>query len=363
VIRWRRSALAVSCALAFGAAAALAGVSRAQPPPGAEACHVSGTVTVTPKLACPFDLLEVTLLIHTECPAEVPPSARWMHVVHSLPDAVQPGEAPDGQAPAGSPALERVLASPADVVTVTHTVRVTSPGGFTLNGARVRLMDDSGGQVSAQLQPAVVVVSPNCPGRRPLYLPLLDRPSCVPQALPADVVLVVDRSTSVGSSGLDEAARHLRGTLDALDLGRDRLGLVVFDQRASLLAPLGSSRADIEKALGKLTAAPGTRLERAIRAGQAELTGPRAGPGRRRVMVLLTDGVQIGPGDASVVLTAAAEAREAGTTILSLALGPQPNQVLLSAISGNSGQTISPGGGKDLAEAYRALADAAACAR
>jgi Mg-chelatase subunit ChlD len=166
----------------------------------------------------------------------------------------------------------------------------------------------------------------------------------------------------VGETGLGEAARHVRGVLDALDLSRDRIGLVAFDQRAAVLAPLGSDRAAVEAALSALVAAPGTRLERAIRTATAELIGPRASP-NRRVMVLVTDGVQVGPGDDTVVLTAAGEAREQGVTILSLALGPHPNRGLLDAVGGEPGRTVSAGTKGDPAAAYQALADAAACAR
>jgi hypothetical protein len=324
------------------------------------ACRLSGSVTVSPKIACPLDLLDVTLYVDLQCPAgQQAPWVRWLRVVHVLPEAVLP--AGNGTDPA--PALDRTFQSPAQAVTITHQVRATMPGTFTLGGAEVTLEDDAGRHATARLEPATVVVSGHCPGRAPVYLPLVYRPTCVPQAAPADVVLVVDRSSSVGDEGLKEAAAHVRGVLDALDLGRDRIGLVAFDQRASLVAPLGSSRAAVEVALSGLVAAAGTRLERGLRTGAAELGSARSLPGRRRVMVLVTDGIQVGPGDDSVVLTAAAEVRAQGITIFSLALGPHPDQELLTAISGDARRSLQTGSKDDPAAAYRALADAAACTR
>lgn len=361
--RWGAMVVALGFGALLPAVRAQTGQTEQAEP---SACRISGRVTVTPKIACPLDLLDVTLSVDTQCPAgQMAPVVRWLRVVHVLPEAMLPvdGLASEEPKPAPAPALDRTFQDPARALTITHQVRATLPGQFTLGGAEVTLEDDAGRHATARLQPSIVVVSALCPGRKPVYLPLVHRPTCVPQAAPADVVLVVDRSSSVGNAGMLEAATQVRGVLDALDLGRDRVGLVAFDQRASLVAPLGSSRAAVEAALSSLAAAAGTRLERGLRAGAAELAGPRSGFGRRRVMVLISDGIQIGPGDDSVVLAAAAEARGQGITIFSLALGSHPDLDLLTAISGDARRSLQAGTKDDPAAAYRALADAAACTR
>jgi Mg-chelatase subunit ChlD len=353
---------AVGLALGAGAALLPAAAARADPLEPS-ACQVRGVVSVAPKLACPYDVLTVGLHIQIECPTgEGAVTPRSLTVEQLLPPALRPAPAPPDE-PQPEQALTWTIPSPGPVVTLTYQARALAGGQVALGDAQAVLEDSAGRQSSAWLRPAQVVVSAQCPGRRPLFLPYLLRPACVPQRQPADVAVVVDRSTSVGSSGLGEAAAHVRGVLDALDLTRDRVALIAFDQRVSLLAPLGSSPAEVESALAGLTSAPGTRLERGLRAATAELTGPRAGPNRRRVTLLITDGVQVGPGDDSVVLAAAAEARDRGITILSLALGSHPNRELLAAIGGSADHIVSSAGKDGPEAAYRALADAAACAR
>jgi Mg-chelatase subunit ChlD len=358
-----RAWLAATVATLAVAGAPCAAHAQADPPPPSP-CRATGAVTVAPKLTCPMQRVDITLVVHLTCPAgEQPVGVRRLRVVNELPTELRPMASTDPLQPQPGPALDRTIVAPAGIVTVTHQVLPMAPGQYDLANAFAELEDDRGRVATAALAPATLVVSASCPRVPQLYLPTLYRPTCVPLAEPADVVLLVDRSSSVGNAGLQEATGYVGAFLDALDLTRDRIALVAFDQFARVLAPLGSTRAEIAGRLASLAPAPGTRLERAIQAGVAEITGPRVRPGRRRLLLLVTDGVQLGAGGDDVVLTAAAAARAQDVGILSLALGPRPNLALLDALAGAPGRTVPAASPTDLARAYRRLADTAACVR
>jgi hypothetical protein len=91
--------------------------------------------------------------------------------------------------------------------------------------------------------------------------------------------------------------------------------------------------------------------------------GPRSSPGRRRVLALVTDGVQTGPVGPEAVVDTARDARARGVFIVTLALGRAPNRPLLSAISSGSPDTIGATDAAELAQAFRDLAGATLCAR
>lgn len=120
---------------------------------------------------------------------------------------------------------------------------------------------------------------------------------------PADIMLVLDESYSMlQSSGgasriarLKEASRLL---VDALLNGPgDRLGMVSFSGEYStqtpgvtMHAPLGENMDLVRQGIDKLSPNGATSTAAGIQAGLDELNGPRHLPGRRRVMILFTDG-------------------------------------------------------------------------
>ncbi|MBX3222247.1 MAG: VWA domain-containing protein [Labilithrix sp.] len=111
------------------------------------------------------------------------------------------------------------------------------------------------------------------------------------------VVYVVDRSASMGGAGLDEANGYLARVWAEPNDGV-RLGVVAFDGRAELLAPVGASEAPVVRE-GKDPSS--SDLAAGIRLALATL--PSEG---HRAMVLLTDARQT-RGDASLEVRRAAQ--------------------------------------------------------
>lgn len=147
------------------------------------------------------------------------------------------------------------------------------------------------------------------------------------------------RETDLDDSVLMAEITAARALLDRLDLTRDRAALVAFSDAASVLAPLGSSRAALDAALAALPReltrwGRGTNFGDAIAVAQQALgddpdalargeDGARAG--RRRAILFLSDGEPTMPAGRDMprqhALWSAGAAAAAGIRIYSFALG------------------------------------------
>ncbi len=207
---------------------------------------------------------------------------------------------------------------------------------------------------------------------------------CVPEYQHADVILVLDTSTSMqrttraGRTKL-AAALEAAGTFaDSLSLERDgygrqdRLAIVGFNNTAWTELTLSDDRARIDQALDALPAksAEGTRLDLALQQGIVAWNDSWRLPANRPVLVLLTDGlpnrVPFGPGSTSpdcpnqecTVLAAATAAKRAGARVFTIGLG-LPDDVLRrlleEAASSPRDYAFAPDA-EDLAAIYRQVA-------
>ncbi|MCB0133695.1 MAG: VWA domain-containing protein, partial [Caldilineaceae bacterium] len=104
-------------------------------------------------------------------------------------------------------------------------------------------------------------------------------------------VLVIDQSGSMGDDDkMSGAIRAAQGYMDFLNVGRDRLGIIVFSDWSLPLAPLDvvtdSGRAVLRGLLGALFPLAGTEFYAATIEGVKQLEGVSG----RRVVLALTDG-------------------------------------------------------------------------
>jgi Mg-chelatase subunit ChlD len=126
-----------------------------------------------------------------------------------------------------------------------------------------------------------------------------------------------------------------------------------------VLAPLTNDRHQVAAALGRLELRQGTRIDRALTTAVELLRAGDPSGARQRAILLLTDGVQIGPEGDAPVLEAARAARAARARIWAIGLGPGPDQALLRAISENAPEII----GGDANRLDDAMHDAVAALR
>ena len=218
----------------------------------------------------------------------------------------------------------------------------------------------------------------------PVYLPLALHQTCSEERIHADVVLVIDLSTSMnrltrdGRRKLDAALAAAGDFVNRLDLAgagatpRDRVAIAGFNDEAWIARPLGGDAGAARAALTGLPArqAEGTRLDRAFRIGAAALAGARPAGAATPVLVLLTDGlpnrVPFGPGSSHpecpkqecTVLLAASEAKSAGARVFTIGLGERDDvlrALLRDAASAPTDYFFAPDG-EDLAAIYGRIA-------
>ncbi|MFN2115151.1 MAG: VWA domain-containing protein, partial [Anaerolineae bacterium] len=157
-----------------------------------------------------------------------------------------------------------------------------------------------------------------------LYLPItfkiwpevLPTPTiCVPELQKMDVALVIDTSTSMSNSTQEggkpkiDAAIEAAQELVSMLKPADQTAVIGFNVDATVVQTLTTDKALVASGLQSLTAtqAQGTSIDAGLRAGLEELSSERRQVGSHRVIVLVTDGVQTGPGGEEAVRQAAQE--------------------------------------------------------
>lgn len=330
-------------------------------------CRAPGKVVLVRKLVCDDELVEVRLVTDPVCGDGTDAGAiRHLRVSHDLPSGLVSFAGSDqcqtepGQLTHWSTELSVGVGSH---IEVGHVIRPTQPGVYELSGASVDITDRSGTIWRTRLAAATLVVTP-CGAQpedrpRPVYLPYAVSPGCSAASRPTDLVLLIDRSASMDGGGLADAVRQATGFMQQLDLAIDRVAVVGFDGRVDVLAPLTNDRHQVAAALGRLELRQGTRIDRALTTAVELLRAGDPSGARQRAILLLTDGVQIGPEGDAPVLEAARAARAARARIWAIGLGPGPDQALLRAISENAPEII----GGDANRLDDAMHDAVAALR
>ena len=167
----------------------------------------------------------------------------------------------------------------------------------------------------------------------PVYLPLAlrERPKIERQY--ADVVLILDTSSSMTPPKLAAAKDAARALVAELALPRDRVAIVSFNQEAQLVIGLTGDVRALDAAITTLTTAIGTRIDRGLLAATAELASDRRTPANQANFVLITDGRQgVVPEDA---IAAAAAARQQGITVFAVGLGNDVDGPFLQSLAGD----------------------------
>jgi len=200
-----------------------------------------------------------------------------------------------------------------------------------------------------------------------IFLPyaVLDR--CKPGQRLADIVLVIDTSTSMAAAtsagGVTKIAAARQAALSfiaLMDLRYDHVALVTFDDAASLRVGLTGNGAALRGALAELPMAPGTRIDAGLDAARAELRGPSRRSAARPVIVLMTDG-QPTRSTVGRVVAAADAAKRAGATLFTIGLGPDVDPALLKLVATSDRHFYQAPGAEDLARVYRTVAGVIPC--
>ena len=151
---------------------------------------------------------------------------------------------------------------------------------------------------------------------------------------PVDVMLVIDRSGSMGwMNKLDDAKTAAKTFVDQLEPASDRSGLVSFTHLVALDQDLTYDQDDVEDVIDALTAKAGTNLFKAITLANEELIDDGRGDSVW-AEVLLSDGKSTLGGDP---IPAAEEAADNGITLYAIGLGSDADEELLIQIANITG--------------------------
>ncbi|MGA9762880.1 MAG: VWA domain-containing protein [Gaiellaceae bacterium] len=153
------------------------------------------------------------------------------------------------------------------------------------------------------------------------------------------VVLALDRSQSMAGASLSDAVAAARAFVKIKATG-DRLGLITFGQTASEQSPPSSSTGDLVTALEamQVDARGGTALYDAVAQAARAL---RSDPLASRVIVLLTDGKNVGSG--ATLDDAVIAAHKAGAVVYAVGIeGPQFDAAPLETLARETGGRYVP---------------------
>ena len=253
-------------------------------------------------------------------------------------------------------------ALPTDGLTLTFAVAPERAGRLPVSERAEATFTDNDGVARSFTFPVpeLEVVAPT-PTPTPIFtahLPIAYKEHCLPAVERADIVLLIDASSSMAGEKITEARTAARGFVDLLQLPGDQAAIIGFDEQATVLASLTDDLARLQRGLDALAIGSGTRIDRALLAARDELGGPARDPRHRAVVVLLSDGDQSGAPEA--VDPAATALRGIGAELFTIALGPDADTDLLRDLAGEDHFFIAPTPA-DLERIYRRVAGRTIC--
>lgn len=176
---------------------------------------------------------------------------------------------------------------------------------------------------------------------------------CPGEGIAVDAMLVLDRSSSMEGAKFDAARAAGLAFAQELDPERARVGLVAFNQEASLEQALTADPALVAAALARLRSEGTTAIGLALRLAREALTGADARPGAARAIVLLTDGL---PQDPALARSEAALARAAGIDIYTIGLGGDLDLAFLGELAGASERSFGAPTEAELGQIFTRIA-------
>ena len=152
-----------------------------------------------------------------------------------------------------------------------------------------------------------------------------------------DAMLVVDRGANIPAQGFTDTKASLALFLDSLQISTDQVGVVTFENTAVLDQTLTTNEAQAKAVLeGILSASPSSYIGAGIATAQRELLGPRHNPSATPVMIVLSDGADLGAPNSGATLAAATAAKAAGIEIISVQYGSTAGTLMQSIASSNT---------------------------
>ncbi|MFN2250279.1 MAG: VWA domain-containing protein [Anaerolineae bacterium] len=263
---------------------------------------------------------------------------------------------------------------PSSGLTLTYDVRPLAGGCTAVNQSAVADYTDADGErrsfefpvptvcaITATPTPTAspTLVATATPVPAPIHLPVLYRNGCLPGKAHADVVLLVDTSSSMAGDKLGMAQAAATLFVGMLDFPRDQVAVVGFSEEPEVAVGLTRDLPAAEAAIAGLRLRSGTRIDQALWEAGRLLRGAARDARNRAVVVLMTDGGHAGR--RADALDVASEVRGMPATIYAIGLGGDADRELLTEVAGHPGRYYYAPTERDLAEIYRQIAVSIPC--
>lgn len=174
----------------------------------------------------------------------------------------------------------------------------------------------------------------------------------------ADVVLVIDRSSSMGRDNkFDDAKAAATAFVDQMNATLVQVGVVAFDDVVSDVQPLTADKALLRQAIAGLTMDRGTNLVDSLDRGRRMVLGIGSRPDAQPVIVFMTDGNHsVTAPPLGALDTVIDGVRAAGIDTFAIGLGNDADDVVLRRIASDPSKYYTSIGGTQLADIYRQIA-------
>ncbi|MCB9176303.1 MAG: VWA domain-containing protein [Caldilineae bacterium] len=163
--------------------------------------------------------------------------------------------------------------------------------------------------------------------------------NCPPREQKVDVVLVIDRSSSMGSgptSALQAAKDAATGFVDAINPQLVHVGVIAFDDVIEEMAYLSDDKAVLRRAIADIQGNQGTNLVDSLEAGRRMVTSAGARADAVKAIVFLTDGNHsVNRPDISEIDRVIAQVRADGIVTYAIGLGRGADAATLRKIAGD----------------------------
>jgi VWFA-related protein len=167
---------------------------------------------------------------------------------------------------------------------------------------------------------------------------------------PLSVVLAIDRSGSMRGQPIKDALKAAKDFIKEMR-GIDRVGLVSFDDRVTIISRPNAEKGPLFKAIDKIKVGKDTALNDAVMKS-LQLLSPFTG---RRAVVVLTDGKE-NRSKATREVTIQ-EAVRIGVPVITVGLGKEVDTPALEAMAGGSGgQAFFAQESSELSDLYQSIA-------
>lgn len=182
--------------------------------------------------------------------------------------------------------------------------------------------------------------------------------TCPSREVKADIVLVIDRSSSMARDGkLEGAKAAAKAFVDATDPRLVQLGVIAFDDVVEIMAPLGADKAQLHQAIDDIQWNTGTNLVDSLDAARQMLASAARRPDAAPVIVFMTDGNHsvssppIGQLDAVI-----AAVRAAAIETYAIGLGPDVDPSVLRRIASDPSKYYDSPTADELTRIYLGIA-------